>query len=150
MASRGVNKCILVGNLGADPEVRHSPGGTQVANLRVATTDSWKDKNTGEREQRTEWHRCVMFGRLAEIAGQYLRKGSQVYLEGALRTRKWTDRDGVERYSTEIVVNDMQMLGSPGPIAPVRDSGAHSQKKVSGSDVRMEGTFEPESGDIPF
>lgn len=91
-----------------------------------------------------------MFGRLAEIAGQYLRKGSQVYLEGALRTRKWTDRDGVERYSTEIVVNDMQMLGSPGPIAPVRDSQAHSQQKVSGSDVRMEGTFEPEKEDIPF
>ncbi|HEY6895804.1 MAG TPA: single-stranded DNA-binding protein [Rhodocyclaceae bacterium] len=106
-----VNKVILVGNLGADPETRYTPNGDQVTNCRIATTDSWKDKATGERREATEWHRVVFFGKLAEIAGQYLKKGSQVYVEGRLRTRKWQDKDGQERYTTEISADAMQMLG---------------------------------------
>ena len=109
--ARGINKVILIGNLGADPETRAMPSGTTVANLRVATSESWRDKQTGEQQERTEWHRVALFGRLAEIAGEYLRKGSQVYIEGSLRTRKWQDKQGNERYSTEIVGNDLQMLG---------------------------------------
>jgi single-strand DNA-binding protein len=112
--ARGVNKVIIIGNLGADPETRAMPSGTTVANLRVATSESWRDKQTGEQQERTEWHRVALFGRLAEVAGEYLRKGSQVYIEGSLRTRKWQDKQGNERYSTEIVGNDMQMLGSRG------------------------------------
>jgi single-strand DNA-binding protein len=107
-----VNKVIIVGNLGRDPEMRTFPSGDQVANVTVATTDKWKDKQTGEMKEATEWHRVVFNGRLAEIAGQYLRKGSQVYVEGSLRTRKWTDQSGVEKYSTEIRADQMQMLGS--------------------------------------
>jgi single-strand DNA-binding protein len=107
-----VNKVIIVGNLGRDPEMRSFPNGDQVANVTVATTDRWKDKQTGEMREATEWHRVVFNGRLAEIAGQYLRKGSQVYVEGSLRTRKWTDQSGVEKYSTEIRADQMQMLGS--------------------------------------
>ena len=110
---RGVNKVILVGNLGQDPDIRALPSGTAVANVSLATNESWRDKQTGEQHERTEWHRCVFFGRLAEIAGEYLRKGSQIYVEGSLRTRKWQDPNGIERYSTEVVVNDLQMLGSP-------------------------------------
>jgi single-strand DNA-binding protein len=106
-----VNKVILVGNLGADPETRYTPNGDQITNCRIATTDSWKDKATGERREATEWHRVVFFGKLAEIAGQYLKKGSQVYVEGRLRTRKWQDKDGQERYTTEISADAMQMLG---------------------------------------
>jgi len=109
--SRGINKVILVGNLGADPETRYMPSGSAVTNLRLATSESWKDKQTGEQQERTEWHRVAMFGRLAEIAAEYLRKGSQIYVEGSLRTRKWQDKDGNDRYSTEIVANEMQMLG---------------------------------------
>src|SRR5579871_4074545 len=112
--ARGVNKVILIGNLGADPETRAMPSGSQVANLRVATSESWRDKQTGEQQERTEWHRVAFFGRLAEIAGEYLKKGSQVYIEGSLRTRKWQDKQGNERYSTEIVGNEMQMLGGKG------------------------------------
>src|SRR5437879_3400952 len=112
--ARGVNKVILIGNLGADPETRAMPSGTTVANVRIATSESWRDKQTGEQQERTEWHRVAFFGRLAEIAGEYLRKGSQVYIEGSLRTRKWQDKQGTERYSTEIVGNDMQMLGGRG------------------------------------
>lgn len=114
MASRGVNKVILVGNLGQDPEVRYMPNGGAVANITLATSESWRDKQTGETKEKTEWHRVVLFGKLAEVAGEYLRKGSQVYIEGALQTRKWTDQAGVEKYTTEIVVNvggTMQMLG---------------------------------------
>ena len=107
-----VNKVIIVGNLGRDPEMRTFPSGDQVANVTIATTDRWRDKNTGENKESTEWHRVVFNGRLAEIAGQYLRKGSQVYVEGSLRTRKWTDQSGVEKYSTEIRADQMQMLGS--------------------------------------
>ncbi|OGB05689.1 MAG: single-stranded DNA-binding protein [Burkholderiales bacterium RIFCSPHIGHO2_12_FULL_61_11] len=107
-----VNKVIIVGNLGRDPEMRSFPNGDQVANVTIATTDKWKDKQTGEAKEHTEWHRVVFSNRLAEIVGQYLRKGSQVYVEGSLRTRKWTDKDGVEKYSTEIRADQMQMLGS--------------------------------------
>ena len=107
-----VNKVIIVGNLGRDPEMRTFPSGDQVANVTIATTDRWRDKNTGENKEATEWHRVVFNGRLAEIVGQYLRKGSQVYVEGSLRTRKWTDQAGVEKYSTEIRADTMQMLGS--------------------------------------
>lgn len=115
MASRGVNKVILVGNLGQDPEVRYMPNGGAVANITLATSESWRDKQTGETKEKTEWHRVVLFGKLAEVAGEYLRKGSQVYIEGALQTRKWTDQAGVEKYTTEVVVNvggTMQMLGA--------------------------------------
>lgn len=115
MASRGINKVILVGNLGQDPEVRYLPNGGAVTNISVATSETWKDKQTGEQKDRTEWHRVVIFGKLAEIAGEYLRKGSQVYIEGQLQTRKWQDQSGQERYTTEIVVNiggTLQILGS--------------------------------------
>lgn len=113
--SRGVNKVILVGRLGQDPEVRFMPNGNAVANISLATSDSWKDKNTGEQQERTEWHRVVVFGKLGEVAGEYLRKGSQVYFEGRLQTRKWTDQQGQEKYTTEIVIDmggQMQMLDS--------------------------------------
>jgi single-strand DNA-binding protein len=109
--ARGVNKVILIGNLGADPETRAMPSGASVANLRIATTENWKDRTSGENQERTEWHRVALFGKLAEIASEYLKKGSQVYIEGSLRTRKWQDKQGNERYSTEIVGNEMQMLG---------------------------------------
>ncbi|HTT42948.1 MAG TPA: single-stranded DNA-binding protein [Steroidobacteraceae bacterium] len=112
--ARGINKVILIGNLGADPETRAMPSGTTVANLRIATSESWRDKQSGEQQERTEWHRVALFGRLGEVAAEYLRKGSQVYIEGSLRTRKWQDKQGNERYSTEIVANDMQMLGGRG------------------------------------
>lgn len=107
-----INKVILVGNLGQDPEVKYMPSGGAVANVSIATTDNWKDKNSGEKQERTEWHRVVFFNRLAEIVGEYLRKGSQVYVEGNLRTRKWQDQNGQDRYTTEIVAREMQMLGS--------------------------------------
>jgi single-strand DNA-binding protein len=112
--ARGINKVILVGNLGQDPETRAMPSGKAVTNVRIATSDSWRDKNTGEQKEQTEWHTVVFFDRLAEIAAEYLRKGSQVYIEGKLRTRKWQDKSGNDRYSTEIVANEMQMLGSRG------------------------------------
>ncbi|QYJ75912.1 MULTISPECIES: single-stranded DNA-binding protein [Shewanella] len=133
MASRGVNKVILVGNLGQDPEVRYMPNGNAVANITVATSESWKD-NQGQQQERTEWHRVVMFGKLAEITGEYLRKGSQVYLEGKLQTRKWKDQSGQDRYTTEIVVDQsgsMQMLGGrnqgQGQGAPAAGQGGQSQ-----------------------
>ena len=109
MASRGVNKVILIGNLGQDPEVRYTPGGKAVANITVATSETWKDQQ-GQQQERTEWHRCTMYARLAEIAGEYLKKGSKVYLEGRLQTREWQDQQGQKRYTTEIIVNEMQML----------------------------------------
>jgi len=128
MASRGVNKVILVGNLGQDPEVRYMPNGGAVANMTLATSESWRDKQTGETKEKTEWHRVVLFGKLAEVAGEYLKKGSQVYIEGALQTRKWTDQGGQERYTTEVVVNvggTMQMLGG-------RQGGAASAGGAAG------------------
>jgi len=112
--ARGINKVILVGNLGGDPEVRYMPNGNAVTNITIATSESWKDKQTGQQQERTEWHRVVFFNRLAEIAGEYLRKGSQVYIEGSLRTRKWQDQSGQDRYTTEIVASEMQMLGGSG------------------------------------
>ena len=112
--ARGINKVILIGNLGADPETRAIPSGTTVANLRIATSESWRDKQSGEQQERTEWHRVALFGRLAEIAAEYLKKGSQVYIEGSLRTRKWQDKQGNDRYSTEIIGNELQMLGGRG------------------------------------
>ena len=114
MASRGVNKVILVGNLGQDPDVKYMPNGDAVVNVTIATSDTWKDKATGENREKTEWHRVVMFRRLGEIAGEYLRKGSKVYIEGKLQTRKWQGQDGTDRYTTEIVANEMQMLDSRG------------------------------------
>ena len=110
--ARGINKVILVGHLGKDPEVRYSPNGGAVANITLATSESWKDKTSGEKQERTEWHRVAFFGRLAEIAGEYLKKGAQIYVEGRLQTRKWQDKEGKDRYTTEIVANEMQMLGS--------------------------------------
>ncbi|HTY95350.1 MAG TPA: single-stranded DNA-binding protein [Steroidobacteraceae bacterium] len=118
--ARGINKVILIGNLGQDPEVRALPSGSSIANLRIATTESWKDKQSGEAKEQTEWHTVVLFGRTAEVAAEYLKKGSQVYIEGRLRTRKWQDKSGNDRYSTEIVGNDMQMLGGRG------QGGGHS------------------------
>lgn len=112
--ARGINKVILVGNLGNDPDVRYTPDGRAIANVSIATTESWKDKGTGENRDKTEWHRVVMFNRLGEIAGEYLKKGSQVYIEGKLQTRKWQDKSGQDRYTTEIVANEMQMLGGRG------------------------------------
>lgn len=109
--ARGVNKAIILGHLGRDPEVRYTPNGGAVTNITVATTEAWKDKSSGEQQEKTEWHRVVFFGRLAEIAGEYLKKGSQVYIEGRLQTRKWQGNDGQDRYTTEIVANEMQMLG---------------------------------------
>ena len=117
MASKGVNKCILIGHLGQDPEIRYMPSGGAVANITLASSESWRDKQTGEMKEKTEWHRVVIFGKLAEIAGEYLRKGSQVYIEGSLQTRKWQDQGGQDRYTTEVVVNiggSMQMLGGNG------------------------------------
>jgi single-strand DNA-binding protein len=158
--ARGVNKVILIGNLGADPETRAMPSGSSVANLRVATSESWRDKQTGEQQERTEWHRVALFGRLAEIAGEYLRKGSQVYIEGSLRTRKWQDKQGNERYSTEIIGNELQMLGGRGgggggPPSAGAESGARAggtqhapaySEESSGGSARGE-EFDD---DIPF
>ncbi|MBV8343145.1 MAG: single-stranded DNA-binding protein [Gammaproteobacteria bacterium] len=163
--ARGINKVIIIGNLGADPETRAMPSGTTVANLRVATSESWRDKQTGEQQERTEWHRVALFGRLAEIAGEYLRKGSQVYIEGSLRTRKWQDKQGNDRYSTEIVGNDMQMLGGRGGAgaagaAPsaAADPGARGGAGAGGAGAYAEesaggggsGRSEDFDDDIPF
>ena len=112
--ARGVNKVILVGNLGADPETRYTANGGAITSIRIATSESWTDKQTGQKQERTEWHRIKFFGKLAEIAGEYLKKGRQVYVEGSLRTDKYTDKEGVERFSTDIIANEMQMLGGPG------------------------------------
>jgi single-strand DNA-binding protein len=112
--ARGINKVIIVGNLGGDPETRYMPSGSAVTNITVATNESWKDKQTGEQKDRTEWHKVAMFNRLAEVAAEYLRKGSQVYIEGKLRTRKWQDKNGQDRWTTEIIADEMQMLGGRG------------------------------------
>ena len=132
--ARGINKVILIGNLGADPETRAMPSGTSVANLRIATSESWRDKQSGEQQERTEWHRVALFGRLAEIATEYLRKGSQVYIEGSLRTRKWQDKQGVERYSTEIIGNELQMLGGRGGGAGGGSAGGGGAAPAGGRD----------------
>ena len=151
-----INKVILVGNLGRDPEVRYTPDGASIANVTIATTDTWKDKATGEKKEATEWHRVVFFGKLAEIVGQYLKKGRQVYVEGALRTRKWQDKEGQERYTTEIVANEMKMLGSREGMsdAPPRESGGGggsggSRPAAAASPAAGSG-FNDFEDDIPF
>jgi single-strand DNA-binding protein len=162
-----VNKVIVVGNLGRDPEMRSFPSGDQVANVTIATTDKWKDKQTGEMKEATEWHRVVFNGRLAEIVGQYLRKGSQVYVEGSLRTRKWTDKDGIEKYTTEIRADQMQMLGSrqgmggpggddggggyeaPRQSAPARAPAAAAPRQAPAASKQASG-FDDMDDDIPF
>lgn len=147
-----VNKVILVGNLGRDPEMRSFPSGEQVANASLATTDKWRDKQSGEMKEHTEWHRLVFNGRLAEIVGQYLRKGSQIYVEGSIRTRKWTDQNGQDRYSTEIRVDQMQMLGGKGEgQQPQTTAPAHKPASNStAAEVARAGGIEDTDDDIPF
>jgi len=159
--ARGINKAIIVGNLGADPEVRYTSSGAAITNLRIATSEQWTDKQSGEKQERTEWHRVVLFGRLAEIAGEYLKKGRQVYIEGSLRTDKYTDKDGVERYSTNIVASELQMLGG-GDGGGRGDGGGQQQRQQAGSGASGNGQRQqrapappPASGgfeddDIPF
>lgn len=149
MAARGVNKVILIGNLGQDPETRYMPSGGAVTKLRIATNESWKDKQTGEQQERTEWHRVTMFGRLAEIAAEYLRKGSQVYLEGRLQTSKWQDKDGNDRYMTEVIANEMQMLGGRGGgAAPAMSTGGGAAAASSSSSAQP--AADDFDDDIPF
>jgi single-strand DNA-binding protein len=147
--ARGVNKVILVGNLGRDPEVRYMPSGNAVANVTLATTESWKDKQTGEKQERTEWHNVVFYSRLAEIAGEYLKKGSQVYVEGSLRTRKWQDKSGNDRYTTEIIASEMQMLGGRGGSAGY--SAGDSAPATAEPSTSTAGSAAPDfDDDIPF
>ena len=147
--ARGVNKVILIGNLGQDPEVKYMPSGSAVANLSLATSESWKDKSTGEQVEKTEWHRLVFFNRLAEIAGEYLHKGSKIYVEGRLQTRKWQDRDGNDKYTTEIRVDQMQMLDSRS--GPGASASAPSPSRDRSSAQPQPVTTEPEfDDDIPF
>jgi single-strand DNA-binding protein len=163
MASRGINKVILVGNLGNDPEHRVLPSGGAVTNISIATSETWKDKNTGQQQERTEWHRIVFFNRLAEIAAEYLRKGSKVYVEGSLRTRKWQDQSGQDRYTTEIVGNEMQMLDSRGGMGGDQGmSGGMSNQPSYGYDSQPSApqgssgfsqgapNLDPIDDDIPF
>jgi single-strand DNA-binding protein len=147
--ARGINKVILIGNLGADPDTRHTAGGNAVSNLSVATSESWRDRQTGEQRENTEWHKVVLFGKLGEIAGEYLRKGSKVYLEGRLQTRKWQDRDGNDRWTTEIVANEMQMLDSRGGSAPMGDDYERSAPPADSSGPPSAGPDNLED-DIPF
>jgi len=154
--ARGVNKVIIVGNLGQEPEVKYMPSGQAVCNISVATTDSWSDKASGEKQEKTEWHRVVFFRRLAEIAGEYLHKGSQVYIEGRLQTRKWQDQSGAEKYTTEIIANEMQMLGGRGGGAsgggfdapPAADEGYGSSSSEPAKSAPS--TADDFDDDIPF
>ena len=143
-----INKVILIGRLGRDPEIRYTPNGDAVANFSIATSENWKDKNTGEKKEKTEWHRLVAFRRLAEIIGEYLTKGSQIYIEGKLQTREWDDKEGNKRYTTEIVVNQMQMLGGK------NDSGSDNYSRHSNQNQSNQQQSKPESedddSDIPF
>ena len=157
--ARGINKVILVGNLGADPETRYSASGAAITNIRIATTEAWRDKQSGEMQERTEWHRVVFFNRLAEIAGEYLRKGSQVYIEGSLRTRKWQDQGGQDRYTTEVVANEMQMLGGRGgegggsaaDESGFRDSAKPAKPAKSAKPAKQQQAEEDfQDDDIPF
>lgn len=156
MASRGVNKVILVGNLGNDPEVRYMPNGNAVANVSLATSDSWKDKNTGEQQERTEWHRVIFFNRLAEIVEQYVKKGSKLYVEGRLQTRSW-EQDGVKRYTTEIVASEMQMLDSRGSMGAGdnafeqdRPAASSQPSRSAPSQQSAPANFDNFDDDIPF
>ncbi len=147
--ARGVNKAIILGSLGQDPDIRYTAGGAAVANISIATNEQWKDKESGEMQERTEWHRVVFFGRLAEIAGEYLHKGSQVYIEGRIQTRKWQDKEGNDRYTTEIVANEMQMLGSKsgGTTASFDQKPAAEQSTPATSSGSSNDDFDD---DIPF
>jgi single-strand DNA-binding protein len=153
MASRGINKAIIVGNLGQDPEVRYMPSGDAVTNVSIATSESWKDKSSGQEQERTEWHRVVFFGKLAEIAGEYLRKGSQVYVEGKLRTRKWQDQEGNDKYTTEIVVDGfdgkMQMLGSKGGDGGQQPAPQQSRQQAPQQQAKPQ-DMDDFGSDIPF
>lgn len=140
-----INKVILVGNLGRDPEVRYTPSGTAVANFNIATSERWKDKATGEMQERTEWHRIVAWGKLGEICGEYLSKGRQVYIEGRIQTRDWEDKEGIKRYTTEIVANEMKMLGTRDSGGAVRPSGPSTVPEYSGPPLP-----EDQDDDIPF
>ena len=152
--ARGINKAILIGNLGADPETRHTAGGNAVTNIRIATSESWRDRQSGEQQERTEWHRIVMFGKLGEIAGEYLRKGSKVYIEGRIQTRKWQGQDGQDRWTTEVVANEMQMLDSRGGSAPFDDNSNQSQQNYNQPQQNYNGPPSDNGGgledDIPF
>jgi len=151
--ARGVNKAILIGNLGNDPDMRYTASGAAVANISIATAESWRDKESGEQQERTEWHRVVAFGRLAEIIGEYLRKGSQVYIEGRIQTRKWQDKEGQDRYTTEIVANELQMLGGKGggsanyESAPQQQSSAPAPQAAAPASPAPADDFDD---DIPF
>ncbi len=145
--ARGINKAILIGHLGQDPEVKYMPSGKAVCNISVATTESWNDRNSGEKVEKTEWHRVVLFHRLAEIAGEYLRKGSQVYVEGRLQTRKWQDQSGSDRYSTEIVANNMQMLGGKGGSTMMQDGPPSNMEPAQTAASSSSDEFDD---DIPF
>lgn len=161
--ARGINKVILVGNVGVDPDVRYLPNGNAVTTLSIATSEAWKDKTTGEKQERTEWHRVVCFNRLGEIAGEYVRKGSKLYVEGSLRTRKWQDQQGQDKYTTEIVASDIQMLDSKGGASnyddmPQAQSQAHQQSapsmnqgaKSAPAPAAMHDAFDQLDDDIPF
>jgi single-strand DNA-binding protein len=153
--ARGINKVLLIGNLGADPDTRYMPSGKAVTNIRIATSESWKDKQTGDTQERTEWHSIVMYDKLGEIAAEYLRKGSQVYIEGKLRTRKWQDKEGKDRYTTEIIADQMQMLGGRGggggaasePRSSSRPAPASEDRSAAPVDEAGGGEFDD---DIPF
>ncbi len=152
---RGINRVILVGHLGKDPEVRYLPNGGAVANITLATTESWRDKATGDQKEKTEWHRVILFGKLAEVAGEYLRKGSQIYIEGKLTTRKWTDQSGVEKYTTEIHVNvggTMQMLGGRQSDGAPQQSGQQQQRQAPAQSSPQQANEPPMDfdDDIPF
>jgi single-strand DNA-binding protein len=144
--ARGINKVILIGNCGGDPETRYLPSGGAVTNVTVATSESWKDKQTGQAQERTEWHRVVFFNRLGEIAGEYLKKGSKVYIEGSLRTRKWQDKDGGDRYTTEIVANEMQMLDSKGGSGMGAGGGGYESQAPRESAPRPAGRQQAAAG----
>lgn len=154
MSSRGINKVILIGFLGQDPEVKYMPSGGAVANLSLATSEQWKDKDTGEQKTRTEWHKIVIYGRLGEIAGEYLRKGSQVYIEGRLQTRKWQDKSGQDKYTTEIIANEMQMLGGGGgrggAMNAESDFSAGNKGGANNTPSGMPSAPEEFDDDIPF
>lgn len=162
--ARGINKVIIVGNVGGDPEVRYMANGNAVTTLSIATSESWKDKQTGEKQERTEWHRAVCFNRLGEIAGEYIRKGSKVYVEGSIRTRKWQDQQGVDRYTTEIIVAELQMLDSKGAGSAMNDAppthysaqetqatqGTSAAKRPAIAESAAHAAFDDLNDDIPF
>lgn len=156
--ARGINKVILVGNVGTDPEVRYMPNGNAVTTLSLATSETWKDKQTGDKQERTEWHRVVCFNKLGEIAGEYVRKGSKLYVEGSLRTRKWQDQQGQDRYTTEIVASDLQMLDSKGgsamndapPASHQQAIGANDKPQAAKTATAAQDAFDELDDDIPF